>query len=66
MKYRIKPGYSFRDSDNSVKTGGDVIELDAESLAIHGDKVDPVDPAPLATQELVPAAPDAEPYDHAQ
>lgn len=44
MKYRIKPGYSFRDSDNSVKSGGDIIDLDAAALAIHGDKVEAIEP----------------------
>lgn len=43
MKYRIKPGHSFRDSDNTIKTGGDQIELDDEAAKAHADKVDRIE-----------------------
>lgn len=40
MKYRILPGHSFRDSDNTVKTGGDTIELSEDVAKAHADKVE--------------------------
>jgi hypothetical protein len=57
MQYRIKTGYSFRDTDNSVKTGGDSIDLDAEAALAHAEKVDAI--AEVATPET--AAPE-QPY----
>jgi hypothetical protein len=43
MKFRIKPGASFRDSDDSIKTGGQTIELPPDMAAQHADKVEPLD-----------------------
>lgn len=51
-KYKILPGHSFRDSDDSVKSGGDDIELSEEFAAQHADKV-----------ELLVEEPDARPAD---
>lgn len=42
MKYRILPGHSFRDSDNTVKTGGDTIELSEDVAKAHADKVEEI------------------------
>jgi hypothetical protein len=44
MHYRIKPGYSFRDSDDSLKTGGELIELSPDVAAQHADKVELAEP----------------------
>lgn len=38
--YRIQPGASFREPDNSVKTGGEYVELSKELAEQHRDKVD--------------------------
>lgn len=40
MKYIIKPGFSFVDSDGSVKSGGDSIALSADVATAHSDKVE--------------------------
>jgi hypothetical protein len=54
MKYKILPGNSFRDTDGSVKTGGELIDLDEDAARIHADKVEPV-----AVASSPDAAPDA-------
>lgn len=41
MKYKIKPGHSFLDSDGTRKEGGAVIELSDDVAAAHADKIDP-------------------------
>jgi hypothetical protein len=41
-QYRIKPGASFRDGD-TVKTGGDLIELDLDMARLHRDKVEEIE-----------------------
>lgn len=38
-QYLIKAGESFRDSDGSIKTGGQTIELDEQMAALHRDKL---------------------------
>jgi hypothetical protein len=43
MHYRIKPGYSFRDSDDSIKTGGELIELSPDVAAQHAEKVEVIE-----------------------
>ncbi len=43
MHYRIKPGHSFRDSDDSIKTAGELIELSPDVAAQHADKVELAD-----------------------
>ena len=48
--YRIRPGHSFRDSDGSTKSGGDLIELGEDIAQLHADKVEPAESAPLAPQ----------------
>lgn len=56
-QYRIKPGASFRDGD-TVKTGGDLIELDLDMARLHRDKVEEIE-VPEAVQTSAPA-PDSE------
>ena len=56
MKYRIKPGASFRDSDDSIKTGGQTIELSQDVAALHADKVEPLDAEAAALEAAVQAA----------
>lgn len=51
--YLIRPGEQFRDSDGTVKGGGEMIELDADMAKLHAGKVDPV---PAATQDATPAS----------
>ena len=46
MKYIIQPGHSFVDSDGTVKTGGQVIELSDDVARTHADKVSAFDGAP--------------------
>lgn len=41
-KYQIRPGESFRDSDDTVKGGGQLIELCDEMAVVHRDKITPV------------------------
>lgn len=46
--YRIIGGHSFIDTDGSLKTGGDLIQLDTDLAALHAGKVEPepvVEPA---------------------
>lgn len=38
-KYRINPGYSFRDVDGSIKAGGETIELSDDVAEAHAEKV---------------------------
>lgn len=52
--YRITAG-SFRDTDNSIKTAGDTIELPPEVAAAHADKVQLLDPQPGAEPVQTPA-----------
>ena len=40
-QFKIRPGESFLDSDGSVKTGGQLIELDADMAKAHRDKIEP-------------------------
>jgi hypothetical protein len=51
MRYLILPGNSFRDSDDSIKTGGQHIELDDDVAQLHAHRV-------VADPEKAPA-PDA-------
>lgn len=57
MFYKIKGGCSFRDSDGSIKTGGEFIELDDETAELHKDKLDgkgledPAAPEPVGEGE---------------
>ena len=39
MKYTINPGYSFLDSDGTVKTGGDTIEVSDDEAKSHAEKL---------------------------
>lgn len=39
MNFKILDGANFRDTDGSIKTAGDTIELDADFAAQHHDKV---------------------------
>lgn len=55
--YRILPGYSFRDSDDSIKTGGQTIALSPDVAATLAHQVELVEPQANAA----PAAPDATP-----
>ena len=41
--YRIRAGYSFRDSDGSVKSEGEVIELGDDVSETFRPYLDPVD-----------------------
>lgn len=41
MKYRIKPGFTLVDSDGSLKTGGELIDLSNDFAQAHPDKVEP-------------------------
>jgi hypothetical protein len=45
MIYKIRPGYSFLDSDGSTKTGGELIELSDDFANQHCEKVQAVDTA---------------------
>lgn len=54
MLRKIKPGYTFVDSDGSLKSGGQMIALDDEIAQAHREKLEwpaPVDPAPEAAQQ---------------
>lgn len=53
MKYTINPGYSFLDSDGTVKTGGQTIGLSEDVAKAHAEKV-------VAIPEEVPAEAAAE------
>lgn len=55
MKYRILPGYSFRDSDETIKTGGDTIELSDDIATKYADRVEALD-APAAPASDAPVA----------
>ena len=46
--YRIRQGQSLRDSDGTIKTGGDAIELPDDMADLHRDKVEPLTPSPQA------------------
>ncbi|MEY8688328.1 MAG: hypothetical protein AB9M53_00430 [Leptothrix sp. (in: b-proteobacteria)] len=55
--YRILPGASFRDSDGSVKTAGELIDLGDDLAALHADKVERANvEAPPADIAIDPAA----------
>lgn len=41
MQHRLKPGFSLLDSDGTVKTGGELIELSDEFVSLHGYMVEP-------------------------
>jgi hypothetical protein len=53
--YTIRDGFSFRMDDNSVKTGGDTIDLDDDVAAMHLHKLEQV------TAEAEPSAKQAKP-----
>jgi hypothetical protein len=55
MRYIINPGESFRDSDGTVKAGGDEIELDDDMARVHAGKVTPM-PVPAAPLDQPAAA----------
>jgi hypothetical protein len=52
--YRIRTGCSFRLDDTTVRTGGEIIELEDDVAASHADKIEPV-------AEEAPANPPADP-----
>ncbi|MEN6302484.1 MAG: hypothetical protein ABFD96_07145 [Armatimonadia bacterium] len=58
-QYRIKPGASFRDGD-TVKTGGDHIELDLDMARLHRDKIEDVEPPEIEPVQTSAPAPDSE------
>jgi hypothetical protein len=58
-QYRIKPGASFRDGD-TVKTGGDLIELDLDMARLHRDKVEEVELPEVEPVQTSAQAPDSE------
>ena len=39
MKYTIQPGYSFLDSDGTVKTGGQIIGVSDDVAKAHPEKL---------------------------
>lgn len=58
--YRVRPGESFRDGD-TLKTGGDVIQLDDDMAKLHAHRVDevPAEELPALDQALDASAPAA-------
>ena len=53
MKYLIKPGFTLVDSDGSLKTGGELIDLSDDFAQAHPDKVEPaVLPVKAAADDL--------------
>jgi hypothetical protein len=56
--YRIRSGFRFLDSDNSIKTGGDLIELGIDVAAAHPEKLDPVDPDEQPSADLSTPTPE--------
>lgn len=58
--YRIRPGASFRAPDDSIKTGGQFIELPEELAEHHADKVEP-DPHTAEQAAEIEAAAAAKP-----
>jgi hypothetical protein len=59
MHYRIRPGHTFRDSDDSIKGAGEIIELAADTAKLHADKVDLVQ-AVSVEADVQPSAPAAD------
>ena len=57
MKYTINPGYSFLDSDGTVKTGGQTIGLSEDVAKAHAEKVTavPEDTSAEAAADAHPA-----------
>ncbi len=49
--YRIRHGYSFRENDTTVKSGGQVIELGSDVAAQNAEKVDLMSADELAAHE---------------
>lgn len=43
MLFRIKPGHSFRDHDDTIKGAGELIELDVDTAQLHAHKVEPAE-----------------------
>lgn len=58
-QYRIRPGYSFRDSDESVKTAGDTIELADDVAAANAEKIEPLETTPSAPSDADAASGDS-------
>lgn len=58
-QYRIKPGASFRDGD-TVKTGGELIELDLDMARLHRDKVEEIEVPEVEPVQTSAQAPDSE------
>lgn len=53
--YLIRSGCSFRLADGSLKTAGDLIDLDDDVARDHADKLEPVQaPAPGPDKEPAP------------
>ena len=61
MKYTINPGYNFLDSDGSVKTGGQTIDLSDDVAASNREKVTPY-PADVAVAAQPARLSLADPY----
>lgn len=53
--YRIKPGASFRDGD-TIKVGGDHIELDLDMAILHRDKIEPLTESDEIVQTSAPTS----------
>jgi hypothetical protein len=43
MLFRIKPGHSFRDHDDTIKGAGELIELDEDAAQVHAQKIEPAE-----------------------
>jgi hypothetical protein len=43
MLFRIKPGHSFRDHDDSIKGAGELIELGEDAAQLHAQKIEPAE-----------------------
>lgn len=51
-KYKIREGFTFVQSDQTVAVGGDIIELDDDVATQHAHKLEPVDlPKPKSKKD---------------
>ena len=51
-KYKIREGFTFVNSDQTVAVGGDIIELDDDVATQHAHKLEPVDlPKPKSKKD---------------
>lgn len=59
MRYRIRDGFSVVVDERTVRTGGEMVELDDEQAELHAHKLEPLEQAAAPAKSEKSAKADA-------